>query len=268
MPTVNDRVSTRAKAIFNKSLREIQFGTSRMFIWVFLVQWALAIVLAVTFSPYAWQGGVRTIHLHVVLAVTGGAVVNALPIALIILRPNWSGTRHVVAVAQMLWSAILVNLTGGRIETHFHIFVSLAFLAFYRDVRVLLTATLVVAADHLLLGLFWPESVYGIANPEWWRFAEHGGWVIFEDFVLFAGCRRALREMWTQSTGAANLEDRSKRLLREYGKQSLTLARIGRHSPQLLSVDTDEEGAVILEEADFDGSATGLLAEIKLALSR
>jgi hypothetical protein len=265
---VSDQVSVRAKVIFNESLREVQAGTSRMFIWVFLVQWALAIVLAVTISPYAWQGSVRTIHLHVVLAVVGGAVVNALPISLIILRPNWSATRHVVAVGQMLWSAILVNLTGGRIETHFHIFGSLAFLAFYRDVRVLITATLVVAVDHLLLGLFWPESVYGIVNPEWWRFAEHGGWVIFEDAVLFAGCRRALRDMWTQSTGAANLEEHSKRLLRQYEKQSLTLARIGRHSPQLLLVDTDEQGAVVLEESDFDGSATGLLEEIKLAMAR
>ena len=32
-------------------------------------------------------------------------------------------------------SALLIHLSGGRIETHFHIFGSLAFLAFYRDCR-------------------------------------------------------------------------------------------------------------------------------------
>ena len=41
-------------------------------------------------------------------------------------------------VAQMLMGALLIHLTGGRIETHFHVFGSLAFLAFYRDWRVLI----------------------------------------------------------------------------------------------------------------------------------
>jgi len=40
-----------------------------------------------------------------------------------------------------LTSALLIHLSGGRIETHFHIFGSLAFLSFYRDWRVLITAT-------------------------------------------------------------------------------------------------------------------------------
>jgi hypothetical protein len=54
----------------------------------------------------------------------------------------------------MLMGALLIHLTGGRIETHFHFFGSLAFLAIYRDWRVLLTASTVVAADHLIRGLF------------------------------------------------------------------------------------------------------------------
>lgn len=140
------------------------------------------------------------------LALFGGAILNGLPIALILLRPDWTGTRHTIAVTQMLWSAVFVHLTGGRIETHFHIFGSLAFLSFYRDPRVLITATLVVAADHLLLGFFWPESVYGIANPEWWRFLEHAGWVIFEDIVLVLGCRKGVQEMQILSDREATLE--------------------------------------------------------------
>src|SRR5207244_4581084 len=110
----------------------------------------------------------------------------------------WPGrvlTRHAIAVGQMLVSALFIHLTGGRIETHFHVFGSLAFLSFYRDWRILLTATIVVAADHLVRGLLWPESVYGILNPEWWRFLEHAFWVIFEDVVLVFACLRGVREM-------------------------------------------------------------------------
>ncbi len=49
-------------------------------------------------------------------------------------------------------SALLIHLTGGRLETHFHVFGSLAFLAFYRDWRVILTGTIVTALDHFLRG--------------------------------------------------------------------------------------------------------------------
>ena len=87
----------------------------------------------------------------------------------------------------MATSALLIHLTGGRIESHFHVFGSLAFLAFYRDTSVLITATLVVALDHGLRGYLWPESVYGVLNPGALRFFEHSGWVVFENIFLFAG---------------------------------------------------------------------------------
>ena len=63
------------------------------------------------------------------------------PVALALLRPGVAMTRYSIAIAQMLMSALLIHLTGGRIETHFHVFGSLAFLAFYRDWRVLVPAT-------------------------------------------------------------------------------------------------------------------------------
>jgi hypothetical protein len=100
----------------------------------------------------------------------------------------------VVAVAQMLFSALLIHLSGGRIETHFHVFGSLAFLAFYLDWGVLVTATVTIALDHFLRGIFWPESVYGIINPEWWRFLEHAFWVVFCAGFLIASCMRQIRD--------------------------------------------------------------------------
>ncbi len=199
-------IKKRAAAIYRDGLHGVYLNTDRVFLWLLLVQWATAIVLACVVSPYAWAGRVRTLHPHVEIAILGGLVINALPIARIFLRPGAATTRQVIAVSQMLWAAIFVHLTGGRIETHFHIFGSLAFLSFYRDTRVLVTATVVVALDHLLLGFFWPESVYGIANPEWWRFLEHAAWVIFEDVVLWLGCRRALKEMHVLSDREATLE--------------------------------------------------------------
>jgi signal transduction histidine kinase/CheY-like chemotaxis protein len=196
----------RAEEINARGTFERHRSTDRLFLWLLLAQWAFAIVLAVIVPPYGWEGKARTVHLHVQMAVLFGAVINALPITLILTRPGRPSTRYVIGVAQMLWSGVLIHLTGGRIETHFHVFGSLAFLSFYRDWRVLLFATATVAADQVLRFFFVPESVFGIANPEWWRVLEHIGWILFEDFVLVIACVRASRIFSRLSEREATLE--------------------------------------------------------------
>ena len=200
------QIQRRADELWAQGLDQERRATDRVFFWLLLAQWAFAIYLAMHLSPRAWEGKVSAIHFHVHVAVLFGGLINALPIALIILRPGWSGTRYAVAVAQMLWSALLIHLTGGRIETHFHVFGSLAFLAAYKDWRVLIPATVTVAADHFLRGLLWPVSVYGTMSPEWWRFLEHAGWVLFEDAVLFVACRRGVAAERIVSEREARLE--------------------------------------------------------------
>ncbi len=106
----------------------------------------------------------------------------------------------------MLMGALLIHLTGGRIETHFHVFGSLAFLAFYRDWRVLVPATIVVALDHLLRGMFWPQSVYGVMVASQWRWLEHAAWVMFEDIFLVMACVRSFAEMRETAERTATLE--------------------------------------------------------------
>jgi two-component system, NtrC family, sensor histidine kinase HydH len=143
-------------------------------------------------------------------------------------------TRLVIAVAQMLWSALLIHLTGGRIETHFHVFGSLAFLAFYRDWRVLLAGTVVVASDHLIRQIFWPESVYGIVNPEAWRFLEHAFWVVFEDIVLLLGCFRGLDEMRNIAARHADVEALSTSERHKSAALELALAEVNQSQEALV----------------------------------
>ncbi len=167
----------------------------RMFQYLLGAQWIFAILIAAVISPYAWEGKEKVFHIHLYLAIFMGGGISLFPILLAQFRPGWVGTRHVIAFTQMLWSALLIHLTGGRIETHFHVFGSLAFLAFYFDWPILVNATLVVVADHLLRGFLYPESVYGIVNPEWWRFLEHAFWVVFEDIILFWSCFNGVKGM-------------------------------------------------------------------------
>jgi len=181
-------------------------NTDRIFMWLLIGQWVLSIGLALVISPFAYVGGERTIHFHVIAAVVFGGVINALPLALIVMKPGWWGTRQAIAIVQMLWSAMLIMITNGRLETHFHIFGSLAFLGFYRDWKILPTATLVVAIDHLARGVLWPDSVYGLANPEWWRFLEHAAWVAFEDVILVIACVHGVRDLRNAASRESRLE--------------------------------------------------------------
>lgn len=199
-------VAQRAETLFTAYRDENASRTSRAMGVLMLVQWGFAVVLSLVVSPRTWEGRASSLHVHVVAAVVLGGVISSLPLFLVWKFPAAVTTRMVVAVAQMLWSALLIHLAGGRIETHFHIFGSLAFLAFYRDWRVLVPATLVVVGDHAARGVFWPESVYGITNPEWWRFLEHAGWVVFEDIFLVLACQRGVAELRTVALRQAEAE--------------------------------------------------------------
>ncbi len=201
-----EAIVQRAEARYQAHRQEIFRTTDRMFAGLMIVQWIFAIFIAIVFSPYGWQGKVKTVHMHVWVALILGAAITSLPVALAWFRPGQTLTRHVIAAGQMLWSALLIHLTGGRIETHFHVFGSLAFLSFYRDWPVLITGTVVVATDHLLRGILWPESVYGIPNPEWWRFLEHAFWVVFCISILVPSCFRGVKDMRVMADRGAELE--------------------------------------------------------------
>jgi len=187
---------SEVQALFDKSERTVFARVNHFFVWLFWLQWAFGVGLAAVWSPATWTGAQSSMHPHLLAAFFLGGLLALGPTALIRLRPVDLLTRHVVAIAQMGFSALLIDLTGGRIETHFHVFGSLAFLALYRDWRLLPTATLVVALDHLLRGIWFPLTVYGVPYASFWRTGEHAAWVLFEDAVLIWGCLVSRRELW------------------------------------------------------------------------
>ena len=196
----------RAADLFAQYQLEIHKRTDRLFAGLMGIQWIAGILFALFVSPLAWSGTVGRTHTHVWAAIFLGGVICLFPALLGVFRPGETSTRHTIAVAQMLMGALLIHLTGGRIETHFHVFGSLAVLAFYRDWKVLISATVVVALDHMLRGIFWPQSVYGVVVASQWRWLEHAAWVIFEDIFLFLSCHRAITEMKDTAERTAALE--------------------------------------------------------------
>jgi hypothetical protein len=207
MEVANDSARlARGNEVFEERLLIQRRGLDRLFSKLLMVQWIAAIVVAVVYSPTGWADKQQPMGGHLYLAIFAGGVLTLLPMVMTRLLAGAKTTRHAMAASQMLFSALFIHLSGGRIETHFHIFGSLAWLAFYLDWQILVTATLVVATEHMLRGIFIPESVYGMVHAGHWRFVEHALWVVFEDVILFIGCRNGLRSLREGSDRQAQLE--------------------------------------------------------------
>jgi signal transduction histidine kinase len=216
----------QSEAILHEHQQQIFRRTDRLFAHLMAVQWVAGILFATWVAPLTWAGSSSRIHAHVWAAVLLGGTLSIFPAMLALSRPGEPSTRYVIATAQMLMSALLIHLTGGRIETHFHVFGSLAFLAFYRDWRVLVPATVVVALDHFLRGLYWPESVYGVLAASEWRWLEHAGWVVFEDVFLVMACVRGARELREIADRTAGLQQAHKAQVRHALELNELVARL------------------------------------------
>src|SRR5688572_29353729 len=108
----------RSALLLREHLGRVRTRTDRLLVGITLAQWALAIILALGWSPHGWSGKARGFDLAFFeTAVFVGAVLTAIPVVLARWRPGSTLTRHAIAVSQALWSALLIHLSGGRIET-------------------------------------------------------------------------------------------------------------------------------------------------------
>jgi len=188
-------VERRAAVLLAEQMSALHTRTNRLFAWLLIAEWLLGIVVVLAVSPHTWIGERQQVHLHVHLMVLLGGAVALFPALLALKNVERPAHRYLLTAAQMMMCALWVHVTGGRIETHFFYFGSIAFTAIYRDWKVVLSTTLFVAADHFLRGVYWPLSVYGVGNATPWRSLEHAAWVLFEDLVLVRAIFQSRREM-------------------------------------------------------------------------
>lgn len=235
-------VRQRIEQLYASYERSVFAKTNQLFWWLLIAQWAFAVLIAAVWSPFAWAGAESSLHPHLLAAIFIGAIIVLPPLVLIRELPHHPVTRHATAIAQVTFSSLLIHLTGGRLETHFHVFGSLAFIALYRDWRVIVTATLVVALDHLVRGIWFPLSVYGVPFASYWRTLEHAAWVVFEDVVLIWACHVSRREMWE----ICRRDDQNRQLLEQLEQRvrdrtSALLAEAQKHERTAAELRSSEE---------------------------
>lgn len=219
--------SERTFEIFNQSQIENAKRVSRVMAYLLLFQWVVLILIALAYTPLTWVGSESKPHMHVYLTVLLGGLVTLFPAYLAFCHAERYATRLVVAAGQLLISSLLIHLVGGRIEGHFHIFASLAILSMYLDWRVILVATLVTGVDHLVRGLFYPMSMYGVVDASVLRTVEHIAYVVFEDAVLILMIVMNRKQALLNAAFQADVELEKQRLsesMQEVGDKTRFLA--------------------------------------------
>jgi hypothetical protein len=185
-------IRSRTQELFEGQLQNLWNNTDKLFVSILIMQWITEIVVSL-WLPAPALPTERGLHFPLWEIVVGGGLIIAIPCLLAIRQPGQFVTRTVIAAAQGLSLAVLIHLSGGSLGTHLHVFASLALLAFYRDWRVLILTSMIVTCGYLMPGICWPQSTYGTATVDSWRFVEYATWIVVEDAFLLIFCRHSMK---------------------------------------------------------------------------
>ena len=165
------------------------------------------------------------------------ALVAAFPVTAEALRHRRRASTVVASLGLLTCSAVLVHLSGGVIEAHFHYFVMVGVVTLYQDWVPFLLAAAYVVVQHGVSGMLAPGSVFNhraaIEHPWTWA-GIHGLFILAMSFAAVASWKlnellwKATAEREAQLTVA---QDETQRTL------SLLSATLNSTADALLVVD-------------------------------
>jgi PAS domain S-box-containing protein len=208
------------RRLFAEYRQEIWHRTDRMFVGLLVFQWLASIVTSLWATSQVGEG-----NAHVPLvwrAFLLGGVIIAVPVGMAINRPGQGMTRQQVAIGQGMLTAMLIHVAGGRSEMRYAIFASLAFLAMYRDISVLLLASLIGAIDHVLGCYLWPHSVYGAAEVSKLAWVGDVSFMAVEDLLLLLAISKSQHDMLADARRQATIDAGRVAMEREVAERQRT----------------------------------------------
>jgi methyl-accepting chemotaxis protein len=159
--------------------------TLTLFMWVLLAQVVVSI-------------GIGIFTNTLLLGIMASIIIIALPLYFAFANPNLTATKHIVAIATQLMASLHIQQTMGMPEMHFQVYVMLAFLSFFRDWKVIITGTLVIALHHM--GGFASQYIGGgiivfeAAKPALGILIIHASFAVIECVVLALMAQKAAGE--------------------------------------------------------------------------
>jgi len=155
--------------------------------------------------------------------------------------------RVLSGIILMTLSSVLINLTLGQTEQHFHILIFLPTLIAYRDWRVLIPAALWTASHHLIFNYcqlenitseYWPLVIFKYEQGSEIAYI-HIFYVIVEVILLVYFSEVLRREAQVEYSLINNLEDmvkeRSSQLLKRNNELTITLNKIKKMQKVIVS---------------------------------
>ena len=153
-------------------------------------------------------------------------------------RRNRETASAITAVGLVVSSAVLVHLSNGMIEMHFHFFVMVCLLSLYQDWLPFLLAITFVVVHHTVMGAIAPTAVYNhptaIAHPFRWAMI-HGLFVLGLSASSVYAWRVNEQQAFTDSL--TSLPNR--RLLHDRLEHAIARAERNRSRLALLFIDLD-----------------------------
>jgi hypothetical protein len=100
------------------------------------------------------------------LAAILGTLSLAAPALMYLSDRESRSTSVALGISAMCFSALLIHLSGGMVEMHFHIFTMLALMIAFRFPWPLVCGAVTIAVHHVLFFIWLPHSL----------FDHHGSW--------------------------------------------------------------------------------------------
>lgn len=136
-----DQLMKESEANYLKSINKIMA-------WAMVLHLPLAMYLGHSFNT------------GIFFALFMSLAISSMPIGLTLFSNQHRLTSISYGVGLMCYSGLLIHLSKGMIELHFHIFVAIACMIIFANPIVILAAALTAAVHHLGFYFFLPESVF------------------------------------------------------------------------------------------------------------
>jgi CheY-like chemotaxis protein len=149
---------------FNGSVRESGENADGQIFWYLNAQWAVILCTSFWLASKWSSAGLG----QLCGAAVWVGVLSAVPMWMVLQSPGTRRARYSVAVSQGLMSSLLWYVSGGKAETHLHLYTWLAVLSLYRDVPTLVVAGVAAVISHavILSGSILPELA-SANSPHW-----------------------------------------------------------------------------------------------------